>query len=1057
MSRAASIAKLTRPKLYRVLARDRLFQKMDAAREQPVLWICSPPGAGKTTLVSSYLEARQLPVLWYRMDGGDADPASFFYYLGEAAESVAPRQQPVLPLLTPEYLSDLAGFTRRFFRDFYQRLPPSGVVVFDDYHEVPAGSVLHGVFREALAQIPEGVWVVITSRSEPPGELTRLQLSRALTRLDWDGLRVTLEEARQIASLTGSGPDALAHRTQELWEKSGGWTAGLVLILEHARADARVPAFSPESRHALFQYFANEILARAAPETRHLLLRTAYLPRITVAMAEVLSGDLDAGHRLEGLYQQRLFIDRRDEKVPLYEYHGLFREFLRARVEQSLDETERLLLQRRSARLLETNGWPEEAFPLHADAQDWAATSRIITQLAPALSEQGRWQTLKHWIVQMPAAVVESEPEMQYWLGACELSVNPGIARRALQAAFEGFKARDDVAGQISACAAIIETYYFEWTDFTPLDRWIAALSALLERQPSFASPAAELRARSSLLAAALYRQPHHPRLKVEPGRVLALLEADVPLSRQFTAGTILLNYYCFLGDLDSAERVVGLLRPRLSDPRTTPVNQVWWGIAAGYLRMLQADQAGGAEALERAHQTAREHGLTFIEPAVLAQRVLLALTFGDLQRAQTWLPQIEASVDPARRMDVAFTHLARSWYELLRGRLAAAAKHSDTALGVSFETGAITIQTFCLTARAQLLALAGEHEQACASAHGIRARAASVNSCLLEFHTLLIEAYALLRMGQEAQGLAQLRRGLAIGRQQGYRNTLRWLPKMMSWLLARALDERIEPDYARALIEVRGLRPEAPFTENWPWPVRIHCLGRFSVLIDGAPLSFTGKVQAKPLELLKAIIAAGGRDVAGSSVAPHLWPDAEGDAADNALDITLHRLRKLLRHDDAITVSQGKISLNPHLVWVDVWTFERLAKSLDAGQDPNAAERLLDAYPGNFLEHDGDAPWMLVPRERLRSIFLRQALALGRAWEAAGRLDLAVQVYRRGLEANGLSEELYRRLMVCYQQQGQQAEAIETYRRCRQMLSVVLGVKPSTETESAYRAVTGD
>ena len=153
--------------------------------------------------------------------------------------------------------------------------------------------------------------------------------------------------------------------------------------------------------------------------------------------------------------------------------------------------------------------------------------------------------------------------------------------------------------------------------------------------------------------------------------------------------------------------------------------------------------------------------------------------------------------------------------------------------------------------------------------------------------------------------------------------------------------------------------------------------------------------------------------------------------------------------------VSQGKISLIPQLVWVDVWAFERLAKSLDASPDSKAAERLLDAYPGNFLEHDGDAPWMLVPRERLRSIFLRQALMLGKAWEAAGQLDLAVQLYRRGLEANGLSEELYRRLMVCYQRQGQKAAAIETYRRCRQMLSIVLGVKPSAETESTYRAVT--
>jgi ATP/maltotriose-dependent transcriptional regulator MalT len=50
-------------------------------RERPVIWIAGPAGCGKTTLVSSYLEARGIPCLWDQIDQGDADPATFFYYL----------------------------------------------------------------------------------------------------------------------------------------------------------------------------------------------------------------------------------------------------------------------------------------------------------------------------------------------------------------------------------------------------------------------------------------------------------------------------------------------------------------------------------------------------------------------------------------------------------------------------------------------------------------------------------------------------------------------------------------------------------------------------------------------------------------------------------------------------------------------------------------------------------------------------------------------------------------------------------------------------------------
>ena len=45
----------------------------------------APPGAGKTTLASSYVDARELRHLWFQLDAGDADPATFFHYLGVAA------------------------------------------------------------------------------------------------------------------------------------------------------------------------------------------------------------------------------------------------------------------------------------------------------------------------------------------------------------------------------------------------------------------------------------------------------------------------------------------------------------------------------------------------------------------------------------------------------------------------------------------------------------------------------------------------------------------------------------------------------------------------------------------------------------------------------------------------------------------------------------------------------------------------------------------------------------------------------------------------------------
>src|SRR5215470_794946 len=144
MPRSQSLpAKLTRPAAARLIRRERLFRQLDDSLRRKLVWVSGPAGAGKTSLVSTYLETRRLRSVWYQIDARDADLAAFFHYLRLAAHGRSGGEP--LPVFAAEHAAALEVFSRRFFESFFARFPEQVTFVFDGYQDAGAESRIHEV------------------------------------------------------------------------------------------------------------------------------------------------------------------------------------------------------------------------------------------------------------------------------------------------------------------------------------------------------------------------------------------------------------------------------------------------------------------------------------------------------------------------------------------------------------------------------------------------------------------------------------------------------------------------------------------------------------------------------------------------------------------------------------------------------------------------------------------------------------------------------------------------------------------------------------------------
>ncbi len=1055
--------KTSAPSLTRLVERPRLLDALNQLATSGK-WLQAPSGTGKSMLAASYAQSAAKPFAWYRLDERDNDPAFFF---DEFARSVGAQLQLTEPL--PRFGSDDHDrqhvFAQRFAAALNAQVSKPILLVLDDAHRVTSEE-MQLALAALIALAVNGSEVLFISESTAPTAFFDAIAARQLALMNDADLRFNSEECRAMTAALRVD-DTHAGSIAAL---TGGHAGALVLACELLRGSDPASALGATTAERIHLHLLTKLIDRMPKPRRELLMRTAFVAQLTRPIAEALAGS-DAAHELDALVDSGLLRRVGAGGNELFEAHGLVRQGMQALARTRQGKAEVTALAERTAMVLSENGQPEAAFALLAEI---GSTARAIEQLRPLAEHYarlGQVDLLLSSISILPAAEVDNDAWLCFWTGQALLQVDEEKARVWFARSYSAFEAAGDAYGMRLAAASNVTAFQLECGDLRELDMWV-------ERHRNAGGdtsvPSGD-RFETTLLmgiicaAFACARYPEEIDSDAMTERLRLLLDSPLPWlsdDQRVQAARLLIDHCSTFSKREQGANVIVATRALVDDAVGGVLHRGRWLINAAYFCALGDDLDKAAVYLDEARALAQQVDATRLSFELGFASADCWMKKQDLPRAADELSRLQHIATRAPLAQRAEYAMLMTRLLLLQGRLTEGLQWAEEAMHMALTAG---------YTGANLRVFEMEHVYALAANERLSDAVSLVSRMEVEPREVRAAVECCLRFLLEGEtDVGLLRKGLANAAESGFVNLLDRARAPLACIYATALANGIEAEFVHRVIKLKQLKPPPFVGPHWPWAVHVRTLGGFRLDVKGKRYRPTHKAQDKPLELLKLLVTcqALGRTAADKMwIAERLWPDAAAENARKSLDMTVSRLRRLLGDDHTIVANEGRLQLSPELVWTDIQPLRHALSEAGRRRDAKLAGNkivmaeaaatvtaVLQLYEGPYLQDEDGPPWLLAGREAIATA-VRQALLTADLILDGSVDETLIPALERALAADPASEDLARSLMCALVRRGRHSEAVQVYRRLRQMLSLLLGIAPSSETDHirdrAYAAQT--
>ncbi len=399
-------AKLHAPSISRnIVSRDRLFARLQSARNCKLTLITAPAGYGKTTAVLDWLSKCGLPYAWLSLDDRDNDPVTFWKYVCTALEDIA---DGILKnteyVFSSRELMDAAIHVDLLINRLSE-ISSDFFLVLDDLHLINTPSILQGL-SHLIDYLPAQMHLFFISRTAPDSQWAKHRIKWQAQRLGEDDLRFAGKEILQFYQARGI---TLQESELESVEKyTEGWAAALVAVtlsMEDSGGHNAIEALA-HAGHDIGQYLRNEVIRSWRPEKVAFAMKTSILDTLRPDLCDAITGEANGARLLEEIGEGNGFLTALDWQKQSYRYHHLFRNFLLELLQETYPkEIPGLYL--KAGIWFREQGLLPEAIEHFLYGKDFARAFDLIEHLIDPMLRGFEFGKLLSWVQSLPDACRE--------------------------------------------------------------------------------------------------------------------------------------------------------------------------------------------------------------------------------------------------------------------------------------------------------------------------------------------------------------------------------------------------------------------------------------------------------------------------------------------------------------------------------------------------------------------------------------------------------------------------------------------------------------------------